>query len=286
MQGSTKGRSLDDHGYRRAIDIPLSWRDLQRLVHSKQLVSCRVAIVPSPSAVHSAMKTPALAIGLLASVALARPGSTASPAPRPTPSSATSAATSSTPPAAKSQPEPLNDRGYALFAMRPGSPIHKQAISATSLGFWIGAETSTYCPTDEVPDCATYTANVTAISGSDGCSMVVDVPGGQNCFIDGTTGALGFTSPHSEEMPPGAINYGFEFQNGTSGNAQYGTLGYDVDGATGFVACPSAQLCAQQAGANCTIWNVRANIKGANTTNCLDMTVVTQRTPAVAWEYA
>src|SRR5438309_7217048 len=68
--------------------------------------------------------------------------------------------------------------GFTAIAARSASPIHLQSINAAGLKFWIGKSTSSYCPSEVVPDCPAGTDTVFA--GGDGTlSMDVEVPGGQ-----------------------------------------------------------------------------------------------------------
>lgn len=73
-------------------------------------------------------------------------------------------------------PLPLESRQstldpFSLIAGRSGSPIHLSAINANGESFWIGKNTGSYCPSEEVTDCPAgiYTE---LLAGDGGASMV------------------------------------------------------------------------------------------------------------------
>ena len=83
--------------------------------------------------------------------------------------------TSLLPVLASTNPLPLSPRQstlnpFTLIAGRSGSPIHLSSINANGESFWIGKNTTTYCPSEEVTDCPAglYTE---LLAGDGGASM-------------------------------------------------------------------------------------------------------------------
>lgn len=70
---------------------------------------------------------------------------------------------------------------FVGLAARSASPIHFGSINAAGGKFWIGKETSSYCPSSVVADCETaYPGNVTVFAGGDNTlGLNTAVPGGQ-----------------------------------------------------------------------------------------------------------
>ena len=78
-----------------------------------------------------------------------------------------------------------------------------------------------------------------------------------------TDGAIGYTQAHSAFVPAGAVMSPFSLTEGPS----FGTLGFTGLGATGFVACPSA---------NGTFpYQIFANVASGNFANCLGFDALT-----------
>lgn len=76
---------------------------------------------------------------------------------------------------ASTNPLPLESRQstlnpFTLIAGRSGSPIHLSSINANGESFWIGKNTASYCPLEEVVDCPAgiYTE---LLAGDGGASM-------------------------------------------------------------------------------------------------------------------
>lgn len=71
---------------------------------------------------------------------------------------------------------------YVGLAARSASPIHYGSINAAAGKFWIGRDTSSYCPSSVVDDCDTvYPGNVTVFGGGDDTlGLYTAVPGGQS----------------------------------------------------------------------------------------------------------
>ncbi|MCJ1443801.1 MAG: hypothetical protein MMC23_004301 [Stictis urceolatum] len=176
-------------------------------------------------------------------------------------------------------------RAFGLIASRSGTPIHLQPITASNSGLFIGLPTSAYCPSPPVPDCAGYSNDTLLICGSQtgsatGCSMDAAVPGGQQLYVDGTTGVLNYTEPHSGYIPPGAITSGFKYSPGNAtgdGGQSLGSFGFCAEQAEGLYACPVEGVKG--------VWVVKAPVKGVEVALCLGMGVLTAGSNATAWEY-
>lgn len=159
---------------------------------------------------------------------------------------------------ASSNPLPLSPRQttilnpFSLIAGRSGSPIHLSAINANGESFWIGKNTASYCPTEEVSDCPAgiYTE---LLAGDGGASMYAEVPGGQTVYVL-PTGALSFTLAHAEGQPEenNGTTTGFSFAPGT--DDALGVFGFSGLGSTGFLACPARN--------GTTPWQVFADVMG------------------------
>ncbi|KAI4166452.1 MAG: hypothetical protein LQ343_008040 [Gyalolechia ehrenbergii] len=124
---------------------------------------------------------------------------------------------------------------FGVIAARSASPIHLQAVNASGQAFWIGKDTTTYCPLTNQANCPRGTDTVFAVGGG-GASLQTVVPGGQQIYV-APNGALKYTIAHSSSYPTGSALMTF---NATLGGSD-GSLGhftFEGLGATGFVACP------------------------------------------------
>lgn len=174
---------------------------------------------------------------------------------------------------ASTNPLPLSPRQttlnpFTLIAGRSGSPIHLSSINANGESFWIGKNTTTYCPSEEVKDCppGLYTE---LLAGDGGASMYTEVPGGQTVYVL-PTGALTFTLAHAEGQPfeNNGTTTGFAFTPG-SDNA-LGVFSFTGLNSTGFLACPATSGAAP--------WQVFAaitgiknsDVPGGNVSACLE----------------
>lgn len=63
--------------------------------------------------------------------------------------------------------------------------------------------------------------------------MAVEVPGGQQVYVDPKDGAIGYTQAHSASMPEGAITRGFIYTP-PKGDASFGELTFKK---RGLLAC-------------------------------------------------
>ena len=115
--------------------------------------------------------------------------------------------------------EPLRFGGMAL---RSASPIHFGQINANSGAFYIGKNTTTYCPEDSpatCETCKTVNTNQTIFSylnGQGRLALDTIVPGGQQVYVtqgDDATGQLAgqlkFTPAHSVATSGPALYDGF-----------------------------------------------------------------------------
>lgn len=102
--------------------------------------------------------------------------------------------------------------------------------------------------------------------------MDVEVPGGQQAFIDPTDGSFSFSTPHGS-APQGSILTGFEY-NPTGINADIGELTFDGEG---FFACPTNGTFPYQ------IFVLEAGVADAE---CIGISVATATSEGIAaWEY-
>ncbi|BDD55827.1 hypothetical protein MPDQ_004900 [Monascus purpureus] len=122
--------------------------------------------------------------------------------------------------------------GYQILSSRSASPVHLLPMNANGGAFYLGGNTSTYCP-PQVGSCPPGTQTVLAPGGA---ALDVTVPGGQELYIS-PTGALSFTQPHSAYVPPGSVLGPFSIA-ARSGSTlpHYSTTAW---GASGFMACPT-----------------------------------------------
>jgi hypothetical protein len=169
-----------------------------------------------------------------------------------------------------------------LMSVRSASPIQYGQINASGQGFWIGKNTATYCPSGVSGlDCSTVNNSTTvvetgAVNTASGASLYDEVPGGQQLYV-AKNGAVGYTIAHSAAIPSGAYTTGFVYTPPASGQP-YGHLSFNAGGATGFLACPTT--------ASGYPYQIYADVKGANTTNCLGFDAFAiPYTGAPAWQY-
>ena len=149
---------------------------------------------------------------------------------------------------------------FSLIAIHSGSPIHLSSINASGNKFWIGKDTTTFCPVIDGLNCSQF-KNITAFtqaSDSDFLGLVstnsslqtgircprktnfsisqnTEVPGGQSVYV-GPNGALSFTVAHSAFTPAGSS---YESFNATVNASASGLGSLTYNGTEGFVACPT-----------------------------------------------
>lgn len=80
------------------------------------------------------------------------------------------------------------------------------SLQANGGSFWIGKNTSSYCP-DNVGDCPSGNSTSFVSDSNGALSLNTEVPGGQQVFI-APNGLLSYTSPHSSYIPTGSITSG------------------------------------------------------------------------------
>lgn len=165
-----------------------------------------------------------------------------------------------------------------LIAAHSTSPIHHQAIAASNETFYIGKETTSYCPQEEVGACPVGNVTSVVVGGREGASMNVEVPGGQTVYVL-PTGALAFTPAHGEgevSVNNGTTN-GFSYTSGVNGHpGQFRFQGWS------WFACP-----VMGATMNAGPWQVFADVPGSDVRGCIGFNAL--GTPytkgAAAWEY-
>jgi hypothetical protein len=79
-----------------------------------------------------------------------------------------------------------------IIAAHSASPIHLQSLAANGQAIWIGKKTAAYCPKKVVgaKNCPKGKETNFAFNGGS-LAMGAEVPGGQEVYIDPSTGALG-----------------------------------------------------------------------------------------------
>lgn len=180
---------------------------------------------------------------------------------------------------------------FTITAIRPASPIQHMQMNAGGLKFWLGGQTSSYCPT-QVGICPPGNQTVFIAGGSYMVSTQppttnppsltynqdVEVPGGQQVYVD-PSGALSFTQAHSIYIPPGSAIPGVVYEPGKP----WSHLTGHAFGADGFMACPTPDH----------RWQVfvamqNATVPSGNVNDCLDFSArtVTYNGPFPAWQYA
>lgn len=120
--------------------------------------------------------------------------------------------------------------------------VHLRPISANGQRFFIGKDTSTYCP---LSDCSKYVDFTVFLARPNDANselgLYTNVAGGQAVFVT-NEGELGYTQAHSGSSPSGSVNNPFQYTPGTDP----GTTGSLNFNSKSFVACPIAD----QAGAD------------------------------------
>lgn len=112
--------------------------------------------------------------------------------------------------------------------------------------------------------------------------MAVEVPGGQQVYIDPADGSVGYTQAHSAAMPEGAITKGFNYTPPEDG-ASFGYLGFKK---RGFLAC-SVKGDAEEGP-----WKIYANLRSVDFDDdaCLGFSALAvagpkEGTKVGAWQY-
>ncbi|KAL4948971.1 hypothetical protein BDW69DRAFT_84457 [Aspergillus filifer] len=178
-------------------------------------------------------------------------------------------------PAATSNSQAEQPAAFTVMAARSASPIHFLQMNAAGQSFWLGGETSSYCPLQS----GCPPGNQTVLAGNGG-SLSVVVPGGQQIYV-APSGALKFTQAHSNNIPPGSSLGPFEYEAGAEGSA-FGYYSYTGWGTDGFMACPTDDGRWQVFGA---LQN--ATVPSGDVADCLGfsaLAVPTNNTGA-AWQY-
>ncbi|KXS93493.1 hypothetical protein AC579_2224 [Pseudocercospora musae] len=106
-------------------------------------------------------------------------------------------------------------------ALAEGTEIHQKFINANGLKFWIGKNTTTYCPEDSAAAdvCETANKNQTIfgyLNGESKLQLLTQVPGGQQAYVTAgnetagqVAGELKFTPAHSSQTDGPALYDGF-----------------------------------------------------------------------------
>lgn len=200
-----------------------------------------------------------------------------------------------------------------LIATHSTSPIHLSSVNAAEQNFWIGKDTSSYCPLNPASTCPPGKDTIISVLGDQahpgtasmcklyshpisspsqqspsGTSLLpldVVVPGGQQMFIR-SNGALGYTQAHSGAIPTGAISTGFTFTPASAG-AQFGNFGVNLPGSAGFLACPSGPDFHPPYQVFVNLKGLKdADVAGGKISKCIDFNVIApQASGPDAWQY-
>lgn len=113
---------------------------------------------------------------------------------------------------------------FTGLAIHSGSDIQYQSLNANDLSFWLGKNTTTYCPEQAGLSCPSNNKNspptvFSRAAGSNTLALSTAVPGGQLVYVDGT-GALKLTQAHSGNTGEGATVTGFSVDAET-GHVQF-----------------------------------------------------------------
>ncbi|EPE29402.1 IgE-binding protein [Glarea lozoyensis ATCC 20868] len=120
--------------------------------------------------------------------------------------------------------------------------VHLRSINENGLKFWIGKPTTTYCPSEVVTNCPNGTfTQLIASTDSEGISMNVEVPGGQQAYV-ANDGSLSVTQAHSGSTGTNGLRGPFSYTPAAS----EGTVGQLSFNGNGFLACPSAEASVYQ----------------------------------------
>ncbi|MCJ1269421.1 hypothetical protein MMC22_009313 [Lobaria immixta] len=191
-------------------------------------------------------------------------------------------------PAASSAPV-ANSGPIGLIATHSASPIHLSSVNAAGQNFWIGKDTSSYCPLTPASSCPPGKNTVIEVLGDQAhpgtAAMDVVVPGGQQMFIR-SNGALGYTQAHSASIPTGAITTGFTYTP-PSGGAQFGTFGVSLPGSAGLLACPTGANFSGPYQVFVNLKNLKdSDVAGGKINKCIGMNALAVSTNgADAWQY-
>ncbi|KAL4907403.1 hypothetical protein BDW74DRAFT_123930 [Aspergillus multicolor] len=165
---------------------------------------------------------------------------------------------------------------FTVMAARSASPIHFLPLTASGQSFYLGGNTTTYCP---LPASQCPPGNTTVLAGNGG-SLSVVVPGGQQVYV-APSGALKFTQAHSAYIPPGSSYGPFEYVPGPEGSV-FGHYMYSGWGASGFMACPTQD----------NRWQVfaalgNATVPTGNADDCLGFSAIAVPSEATGqtWQY-
>ncbi|KAJ5280599.1 hypothetical protein N7478_005971 [Penicillium angulare] len=167
-----------------------------------------------------------------------------------------------------------NPPNFGVMAIHSGSPIHYAQMNAAGQKFWLGGSTSSYCPSVDGIVCPSGNQTVFAAGGN---AMDVEVPGGQQVYVD-PTGALSFTQAHSASIPAGSAVGGLFYEPGNPWS-HYSFKGW---GAQGFMACPTEDNRYQVFAAM-----QNATVPSGNVADCIGFSAMalTYKGDVPAWQY-
>jgi len=149
---------------------------------------------------------------------------------------------------------------FTLTASNPKLSIDGWAVNAEGETLAIGGSTASYCPDQVKPNCppGTTTALVASGNGDAVFSMDVEVPGGQQVYLN-PYWDIAYTQAHSAYIPPGSLTTGLAAYQGG------GFVNLNGNGA-GWVACPPTAM-----GGGGNVWALIAK----NSTNAANLGLCT-----------
>ncbi|KAK3380442.1 carbohydrate-binding module family 52 protein [Lasiosphaeria ovina] len=171
---------------------------------------------------------------------------------------------------------PAVDSPFTLTVSNPNLSINGKAVTASGQHWYLGGQTSSYCPSQVGSACPP--GNITAIVASGGsAAMDVMVPGGQLVYLDAFWN-VGYTQAHSAYIPPGSTTTGFAAYAGG------GFINLNGNG-WGWVACPPTA-----SGGGGGVWNLVAknSTNTASLDNCTPVNLKVNPLPQFtygAWQY-
>ena len=83
---------------------------------------------------------------------------------------------------------------FTTLAAHSSSPIHNRTVNANGYGFWIGKETKSSCPVQNITDCPVGNVTVMAVNGTRGTCILVRSWAPLSGRADSLTGSIGCRS--------------------------------------------------------------------------------------------
>jgi len=166
-------------------------------------------------------------------------------------------------------------KSWSAVAINSGSDIMYDSINANGTYFYLGRSTKTYTPANV----GTFNQTNTIFAGGDSTlSLDVEVPGGQQVYVD-STGALRFTEAHSANIGDGSVATGFNVSSTTLQYQNQDFLACSLGGEGEPLELNDVYKIRVAAGAPAPV--------SPASDNCIDFSFyVSENTAPAAWEYA